>query len=99
MKFSILKIAIAAVCLHGSITVTSDTSSDYLEDQSNYVQIVDGLSKGWHWGPSSANACGSSGDASYCYDWGDDFGDEYDWGDDYDDYDTDDDNEGGGGPT
>ena len=91
MKFSVLKMAIAAVCLHGSITVTPDTSSDYLEDQGNYVQIAGGLTQGWHWGLSSANACGTTGDLTNCFEtYYSGYGD-YDDGGYYDDgygYDT-----------
>ena len=102
MKFSVLKMAIAAVCLHGSITVTPDTSSDYLEGQGNYVQIAGGLTQGWHWGLSSANACGTTGDLSDCFEidpgYGDyDDGGYYDDGYDYDyDYDTGGDGDGDG---
>jgi hypothetical protein len=86
MKFGLSKIAVALVCLNTSFYIESSFDDIYLEDQDSFAQVAEGLVNGWHWGVSSANACGGAQDYSDCYEtYGNGgYGDyDWDWGDNY----------------
>jgi hypothetical protein len=110
MKFGFSKIAIAVVCLQGSINLTPNIETEYFEDKVLYSEVVNGLTQGWSWGTSKADACDSACYGNRGDDWdGDrvgaqqppDYGDYDPWGDYDDGWGNYDDNgsDGGGGPS
>lgn len=75
MKHTLSKIALAIMLIHGSVTVQSSHTSDDLINASNdffdegysFTLVEHFQSETWHWGVTSAYACGSnSQDNSGC---------------------------------
>jgi len=56
MQYKLTKVALAVVAFNTTIYFDQAESVDYLDEQSSFTQISEGLSTGWHWGLNKANA-------------------------------------------
>lgn len=56
MKFKFTKIAISVLALNMTITIDQVNDARFIEDDPDFIEVIDGLASGWHWGLNKSHA-------------------------------------------